>query len=1529
MNTRILIIISGLLFFSGNAFATVFDLTPWYSWKGKIYAKNSPCPGKGSYNYSLTIYTCSKGLSLDPGDKILTNNQTSWLRIKKYVSFGGYNTIGSPSNSLSLDLNGNSFAASNLTLNGHIDNGNYIELSNSTVLGTVRSTKDGVKLTNVDVGQNVIAKNYVDVSNGAIHGYLDSSHSGIRINNAFVGSYLIAKQEIEAFNSSVNGSITSSNGGVDIDASGSASAKFVSGHITAKGAVTVNHYQVSQQISSDGYIELTNTKVASYVSTNSNSSPAVVIQQGSDVSGSIISKGYIKVSHSSVSGNVDNTQGSNQGILVESSQIDGDVLAKGYVDVQNSLVDGEVVSSNDGGRINSSRVKSDVEVKGYLEVVSNSYVCGTASSENNGANISNAYIGDDVNTKKYLNVTNSTVFGTAGVLNAGMALSAAKILADSKALEFPSNRYIEFSNNTTLCGTANSSYSYDGNLVAYCGLSDPKCSAQQSKGKCPVDLVSSSEYRDFYDYCGITPPEPEPTLPDPKKCIDVEAFAQESDLEQKWATMGYFSGDYNGQGGAEPKPFIHKNRLRITNNVQGQAAVGAYNYIFPSSNNIIEVEFDHFAYDGNRNNTGADGVAIVFSDASVPPSTGAFGGPLGYGVKPDGGGIEGFAGGWIAFGIDEYGNFSNEGSYYQDKNPLDSSPGQNDHSITIRGSGEKKGPGEYIDTNNHRIGTFPEGWFGGYRFIKKNSNVGKLDDESKDEIHRYRMTIDSRAIDGRDAGVYVSIKRASYQGNLKVDVDDRGKLKSYNLDWEDIIDSFNIMQGFAQSTAPSEFRVSVAGSTGLVKNVHEIDNFQICADEFQPLTEGIHHFEFDYSGSGSTCQPSDVTLRACMDKDCNTLYPGSITDAEDLHVTLSPSAGHHVANWEQSSPISFKGSTNLQIRGSRAGEVTMGIAHSSVPQFGFEDTRCRINGGELSAKYCKIKFRRNTLSIVAEDVIANKESSDSNFFEFCSSSSTTDTTRNINMSMKHTVAPIVQPDVTLNYMKREGDTAPVWSSDKTISEKGSTYLKDVYFNDNGQAKFKFTYPEVGQVSFIASVEGIQDSEGVGKFVSYPHRLQVTAGGRCSSINSGCDSRFVSAGEEFTMSITALQYSEDGKGHIPAKNYEEEQMVVSNEVVYPAISAGGKKAELLTDTYKHIASDDAKTLFPQTVSEVGAFEFSISAPKGDVENTSLYLGKSSFLIQPATITLGRFYPKFYTLRGQNWDYAGSQSFNYMNQNFDSMWYEVEVLTGGDVPKSVENYKYFNKEHVASFELSDSLNRFNAQGNLTPSWVDALGSIQRFTLTPPLSGECNSAEGLCWMKKTPAAGYEDGPFNLNGNTIKATDIKVGVATEPDPISVYGNPVLSIQPDIRFGRVGLDDVGGNQGATLHIPLRIEYWNGSRFIANPNDNQTDVKGVTAAERHIWPTGTDADPKAVTLGAGGEVSSGSSRSVTATQAEPYRQQTRVWLDLDDSKNGLPWLKYDWDNDGSEENPSSVVTFGIHRGNDRVIYRGEPGLTGQ
>ncbi|MBF4386279.1 hypothetical protein, partial [Vibrio anguillarum] len=88
----------------------------------------------------------------------------------------------------------------------------------------------------------------------------------------------------------------------------------------------------------------------------------------------------------------------------------------------------------------------------------------------------------------------------------------------------------------------------------------------------------------------------------------------------------------------------------------------------------VEVEFDYFAYGGN----GADGVAIVFSDASVTPQVGAFGGPLGFGYKVNEQ-KPGFAGGWLGIGLDEYGNYSIEGG--------GNGPGRRRQAVVLRGSG--------------------------------------------------------------------------------------------------------------------------------------------------------------------------------------------------------------------------------------------------------------------------------------------------------------------------------------------------------------------------------------------------------------------------------------------------------------------------------------------------------------------------------------------------------------------------------------------------------------------------------------------------------------------------------------------------------------------------------------------------------------------------------------------------------------------------------------------------------------------------
>lgn len=325
---------------------------------------------------------------------------------------------------------------------------------------------------------------------------------------------------------------------------------------------------------------------------------------------------------------------------------------------------------------------------------------------------------------------------------------------------------------------------------------------------------------------------------------------------------------------------------------------------------------------------------------------------------------------------------------------------------------------------------------------------------------------------------------------------------------------------------------------------------------------------------------------------------------------------------------------------------------------------------------------------------------------------------------------------------------------------------------------------------------------------------------------------------------------------------------------------------------------------------------------DLTTNASYLGMS---LDEDSKVIGRFYPKFFNVIGDEWDYPGSQDFAYMNQPFDGLAFDVEALNASK--SAVTNYvKFTTKAAFNIKELGSYSTRLLSPSFGAGEWKNASdNSVGTF-----LTGSNNLCTGsVCWIKDL-GGNYPDGPFNMGGG--KASQIGIDYTNNADPVeylnSEDGNASrLLSQPDIRFGRIDLDDVGGNQGAVLRVPLRAEYWTGTRFMSNPDDDQTYVRGITFKQSHIWPT--DGSAVAVNLGSEGQVVDGFSRSLTATEITGHRQQTRVWLDLE-SSNVLPWLKYNWDNSQTgEENPSSVVTFGIHRGNDRVIYRGEPGLTGQ
>ncbi|EJG1013634.1 hypothetical protein OMR72_003693 [Vibrio parahaemolyticus] len=1242
------------------------------------------------------------------------------------------------------------------------------------------------------------------------------------------------------------------------------------GHVESFGAVDLkNDIEIHGLISvSHGKVYLEDAHIKGSVTSESDT---VEIKGNTNlIEGDIWGAKDIVLSKVTVKGGVTSSAGQIK-TEVNSNIIEGDVVAHGDVVLKHTVVRGDVTSK--GGAVKTENLNNQVygDIEALHEVVlKGTKVVGDIQSLGEEIKLEEAGGGNSVYGNlialHQVEIKKSLVCGQVTSRGSEVKLENSKenknrgIYAYTNAIQASHKATVK---NSSVCGSVvGHSYDFDNEKI-YCGVNDPSCTPSDTDGTCPIDVIQSA--------CPDMTPEPTQC-----KLLPMEDF-NANDISN-WSVIGF------GQS-IKPKP--SSGRFVLNSSQRNQATASAYNYLFPSKDNYLEVEFDHYAHSGS----GADGVALVLSDANVPPQTGAFGGPLGYGVKPN---IHGFAGGWLGFGIDEYGNYSREGSF-------DDSPNRpsRPNAVAIRGSGIKNNSGH---------------WMGGYRYIKGNNNVGDLDNRTNLK-HRYKVIIDSREQDK----VYITIQR---------------KIGSANS-WTTLISKFDVMSGFGQTTPPENFRVSITASTGDVTNIHEMDNFQVCADKYQKITEGIHHFEFDYAGTGSICQASEVTLRACMDASCSKTYPSSVLSSnpgatvDPVTVSLLPQSDSLVA-WEGGDRVTFSDSVSLKLQAFQSGSAKLGIASSSVPQFGFDGAKCRIAGGPLSEQNCHIVFNSAALGVTVPDKVAGKpffntkgqaqySNQSSPYLEFCSSPSQQDgdgENRDVQLSIERIepTSNAVSVPVYVSFKKRDGkfsDEVSVGTTDVDIA--------DVYFNSQGKAYFNLRYPEAGKVALKAKIKDESDSLGQNSFVSFPAYLTLsTDGGQCSS--GSCSQGFVAAGEPFNMFVTAHQF-----GGALAKNYQQEGLSVVHKVTYPttgALSAG----VLGKDVYNHDTPTNAKDSIEQSVSEVGAFEFTVTPPEA-------YLGSKAFVIEPAKGVIGRFYPKYFKVypdESADWDYPNAQSFAYMNQPFGVSKFYVEALNAGK--GALTNYTYFDDSLLAKFNLYENgayTSRFSSIKTYSGTWKESSGkSLADSRSVGIYTG--SSSDGL-FVAKGNGAHYPDGPFNLFEQG-KDTLISItGSSSSMDPVTVIeSDSVLAPQPDIRFGRIDLDDVGGNQGSVLHVPLRVEYWNGSRFIANPNDNQTDVKGVTAAERHIWPTGADADPKAVTLGAGGEVSSGSSRSVTATQAEPYRQQTRVWLDLDDSANDLPWLKYNWDNkNAGEENPSSVVTFGIHRGNDRVIYRGEPGLTGQ
>lgn len=920
-------------------------------------------------------------------------------------------------------------------------------------------------------------------------------------------------------------------------------------------------------------------------------------------------------------------------------------------------------------------------------------------------------------------------------------------------------------------------------------------------------------------------------------------------------------------------PSIVSGRLRLTQAAGNQSTSTTYQRLFPAANNLVTITFNHYAYGGN----GADGMAVVLSDATVTPQPGAFGGPLGYGFKP---GIPGFAGGWLGVGLDEFGNYSGEGGT--------TNVGQRRQSVVIRGSGS---------------GT------AGYRYLRgtcnngaSNTNTACLNprvDGNGSANHKYQLTIDSR-VSGQSM---VKIERDTGSGYVT------------------LIDSFNAQSQSGQTQVPSDFLLSLTGSTGGSTNIHELDNVQICALRSNPIGVQIDHFQLDHSGQPLTCNPETVTVKACADAACTTL----ITDPVTATLSLTPTS---VSNgWIGGNTVTFSGgSTTVQLRNNTPTAVTIGVSGSTPTTKPFSTTLCKAGAGTPSAAACTLNFADSGFFFDVPDTYSNQPQT-------------------------VTIKAVKKSDVTKQCVPgfaSQTKSVKFWSSyitptsnpynsqmsvnSSTIgASQGAATPLSLVFDAQGQSSITVKYPDAGKVQLDARYDGTGSEAGLvmlgaDQFVARPAGLCITPPqGVCAAGDSSCPV-FKKAGETFQVDIKAMAWESANDGDICVGNQTTPNFALPNIALGSTLVAPnpGTNATLGTTTYSHVAAANSANSVSQTVSEVGVFRMTATPPANGYFNYTIPSAQS----QP----VGRFIPADFNLVSGD-IVPACNAFSYMGQPFGVM---LDVLARNTTGVQTRNYTGPFAKGEAYLSVAN-----DKDGKSLSSRLRSLQPL------PWLDGRAALTTGSSEFVRLSGT-QPDGPYKslLFGLYMRDNDGDRTLIASPNfNDAVVGNcsgsgcnarQIDSVPMKAYFGRLQAGTAAGLASAPLAIPLQMQYYEGGNWLQNKEDQCTQLSLANQGFIFLNPSHTfDATTRELNLGTGRKIKLGLGSSAPGGDAALAKDgeilfhfakpdiSVRIPYKVDLAKQPSQPLWLSDPTSANDGNLQGEAIFGSSRGNDRIIYRRE------
>ena len=548
------------------------------------------------------------------------------------------------------------------------------------------------------------------------------------------------------------------------------------------------------------------------------------------------------------------------------------------------------------------------------------------------------------------------------------------------------------------------------------------------------------------------------------------------------------------------------------------------------------------------------------------------------------------------------------------------------------------------------------------------------------------------------------------------------------------------------------------------------------------------HVRIEHDASASVCTPESVTVKACLNASCSTLYTGPVT------VQMTP------AGWVGGDSFTFSGGIgSRQLGVGTSGNVTLGTASTSP--LASSATRC-FNG---ASETCTMSFANASCNFDAVEPAAAPQTR-----LFTKLAATPFSVDVLALSNSTTINTGFTGSVDVDLVDASSTVCPTGGGLNTatsISFVGADAgRKAVAFTYNNAAKDVRVRMRVGAAAPACSTDN---------FAIRPAAAQLNTSANAAA-PSAASTPVIAAGSSFNLSastnVVGTSYTETwtlDSSKLSAQVTTQDSSVVSGGVVgvlTPASLVGN--ATVVSATYSEAGYlylapgafiDTTFTAVDRTLgdcvaSTVGGANLSDTAVGGrygcDIGNRT-------------TVSLGRFRPDHFTISAPvlaPFCSATATPFTYFGQDGFATNFTLTAQNVGN--GTTQNYRgvfakltttdYGNYGFTSAALPAGAALQTSATAP-TGSWVDGVAAIvARHQVSRPTNPTPTTVLSV-------SAAPTDGEVPASAATVVGADVR-----------------------LRYGRLRMQNAYGSELRALPIPLEAQYWNGTFYTTHTDDSCT-----------------------------------------------------------------------------------------------------------